>query len=151
MQADFKLFSKGNADRCRDDVELALYTFTAEELFSLCVEESKILDVDMRQHLRAGVCTQKGIKNVFERQVWRGKQLVDSDAYMHKAFDELEITGTDVINRTNFDKLIHLLRTADLETTSAQASAASSAWDLVNECTCVDVCIIHACIHVYTH
>ena len=119
LETDFEIFSKGDADKCRDDVELALHTCTAAELFAVCAEEAKVVDVEMRLRLNTGLCTRKGIKSVFERQVWRAKRLLDPEAYMNNAFDKLQITDTTVINRAKFDALIGLLRTREPEDASA--------------------------------
>jgi len=123
MQADHEIFFKGDAEKCRDDVELAMHTFTAAELFAVCVEESKVVDAEMRAQLNAGLCTKKGIEHVFERQVWRAKDLLDPYEFMHKAFDKLQITETDVIDRDAFDSLIQILQGGNVRASVALSDA----------------------------
>ena len=109
MAADCEIFSKGDADKCRDDVEKALRTLTAGELFDLCAEESARFDVEMRSQLNADLCTRTGIRYVFERQVWRAKELLDPDVYVRNAFQDLRIADTDVISRLQFDLFLQAL------------------------------------------
>ena len=109
MTADCEIFSKGDADKCRDDVQKALRNLTAAELFDLCAEESARFDVQMRSQLNADLCTRTGIRYVFERQVWRAKELLDPDVYVRNAFDDLKIAETDVISRLQFKLLLQTL------------------------------------------
>ena len=119
LQSDLQIFGKGDAEKCRDDVELAMHTFTLDELFGVCAEESQVVDAKMRARLNADVCTKKGIEHVFERQVWRAKELLNPHQYMDSAFDDLKIKDTDVITFETFEALIQILRTKDVQTPAA--------------------------------
>ena len=113
LQAHHQIFSKGDEEKCRDDVELALHTHSVDELFDVCVEASQVVDAKMRPNLNADVCTKKGIEHVFERQVWRSKELSGASEYMDNAFDNLQITDTDVIEFESFECLIEILTEKD--------------------------------------
>ena len=143
MAADFEIFFKGDADKCRDDVQKALRTLTAGELFDLCVEESARFDVKMRPRLNADLCTRTGIRHVFERQVWRAKELLDPDVYVRNAFNDLRILETDVISRLQFQMLLQLLLKAE----PVLASARESRRNAFRGVSCLSICIFERVCH----
>ena len=60
---------------------------------------------------------------MFERQVWRSKELPGASEYMDHAFDNLQITETDVIEFEIFECLIEILTEKDTRVSTPTTDA----------------------------
>lgn len=122
--ANFEMFHKDEVDKCRDDVARALHIYTPQELFSECAKESKRLHYKTLSHLPDELCTRDGIEEVFQRQVWRPRELLNPDDYFQKAFEKLQLEE-DVIHRDQFEMLLTLLRGATQFLSRARSDSAA--------------------------
>lgn len=137
LAADEEIFYKTDTNHCREDVIKALNTYTTQELFDLCAEESLRASAKMlSQPGITDICTLEGIQNVFRRQVWRRQQeLLDPSDWVgfcfQNAFEEL---GADnkFIDQAQFESLVNNLQR--LSSTSAPEQA------------CVELML--SCIHL---
>ena len=127
LAADQEIFYKTDTNHCREDVIKALNTYTTQELFDLCVEESMRVSIKkiLSQPGIKGACTLEGIQTVFRRQVWRRRQeLLDPSDWValcfQNAFEGLG-PANKFIHQSQFESLLNNLQMLSSTSTPEQA------------------------------
>ena len=137
LAADQEIFYNTDSNHCREDVIKALNTYTIQELFALCVEESRRASAKRLLEPRGieDVCTLEGIQIVFQRQVWRHQhEMLDPSDWaalcFQNAYEQLG-QGKNFINRAQFESLVNNLQQLSYKSAPDQA--------------CVE-CLSHFCL-----